>query len=102
MIRSSATPERRVAVVGGRGEAPQLKRLGDTVVLYGSAGDAGEGEARRLESAIRSGSFSHVFVLARWGAHSVTARLRRVCRQTGTHMVVWPSGLSSLAAALSP
>jgi hypothetical protein len=90
----------RVAVVGGRGHAGPLERFGDGVVMFGSRESAGAGPVRRLEAALRSGSYGTVIVLARWIAHSTADRVRHVCRTTGTRLVVWPGGLSSLALAL--
>jgi dTMP kinase len=92
----------RIAVLGGRGDGGPLGRLGETVVMFGSPGDAGTGPVRRLEAALQAGSFVVVVVLARWGAHSATRRVRKVCRATGTRFVVWPGGLSSLAIELAP
>ena len=91
---------RRVAVVGGRGDLGPLTRLGEGVVIFGSVGDCGSGDVRRLVGAIRAGSFDIVFVLARWGSHSATSRIRNTCRNLKVRFVIWPSGLSSLAQEL--
>lgn len=91
----------RIAIVGGRGASTTLDRFGDRVVLYGSRGDAGTGPARRLEAALRTGTYKLVVVLARWIGHSTFEQVRRACRASGTRLIVWPNGLSSLAQHLA-
>jgi hypothetical protein len=82
MDRSRSTPSRNVAVVGGRGGA-DTERAGTRVRHYGSPKDVGHGELVRLEHALRSGGIDQVVLRTRWNAHTVTARIRRLCRVLG-------------------
>jgi hypothetical protein len=91
----------RIAIVGGRGSTEGIGPFGDRVVAYGSVDDAGAGSIRRLEAALRGGRYATVVVLARWSGHSAFTRIRRACRNTGTRLVVWPNGISSLARELA-
>lgn len=91
----------RIAVVGGRGELGPLARLETRVETFGSPSEVGGGAVRRLEAALRAGTYEVVIVLARWGGHSTTTRLKTVCKSTRTRFLVWPGGLSSLAEALA-
>lgn len=71
----------RVAVLGGDGRRHTSIPTEAEVHIYAAAGYGGNGEARRLESAIRAGSIEHVFILTRWNSHEVTKRIRRLCKQ---------------------
>lgn len=55
-----------------------------------SGGFGGNGEARRLEHALRSGRIQKLFILARWNGHSATVRMRKVARAQGVEVVVVP------------
>ena len=82
MERSRSTPRRTIAVVGGRG-GPDTEREGARVRYYGTPKDVGHGELVRLEQALRSGGIDRVVLRTRWNAHTVTARIRRLCRGLG-------------------
>lgn len=78
-----AHPERaqRVAVLGGDGRQPEQWAQHGEVVCFQSPHDGGNGEQRRLMSALRSGSFTLVIILTRWNSHAVTRMVRQLCRQ---------------------
>ena len=70
----------RVAVVGGDGRfRPEIPGATE-IRLFKSPGDGGNGEFRRLEAALKAGGLEQVLILTRWNSHSVTRRLRRICR----------------------
>ena len=70
----------RVAVFGGDGRhSPRLEERGD-VRYFPSPGDGGNGGARRLEQALRTGGVDLVLILIRWNGHEATNRIRRLCR----------------------
>lgn len=71
----------RIAVLGGDGRSHTGVPTEAEVRIFAAAGDGGNGEARRLESAIRAGSIDQVFILTRWNSHEVTKRIRRICKQ---------------------
>lgn len=50
----------------------------------------GNGELRRLLSALRAGAIDLVVILARWNGHSATARVRRLCRSRGVPVTLVP------------
>lgn len=80
----------RTAVVGGDGRRPeQWEGLGD-VVIFRAPRDGGNGELRRLEAAIKSGSIGRVIILARFNGHSATRKIRRTCSVHGVPVVVVP------------
>ena len=64
------------ATVGLRGEASEVR-------YFGSAHDVGRGELVRLEQALRAGGIDRVVIRTRWNSHTVTVRIRRVCRTLG-------------------
>ena len=80
---ASAPPEHglRVAVLGGDGRQPEQWAQYGEVVCFQSPHDGGNGEPRRLMSALRSGSFTLVIILTRWNSHAVTRMVRQLCRQ---------------------
>ncbi len=86
-------PARRVAILGG--DARQERRgtdfgeLGEAVYFQGRR-FGGNGELRRLEQAIRAGSFALVVILARWNAHAVTRKVLRLCRSRGVTVMIVP------------
>ena len=74
-------PLRRVAVYGGdlRRLARALAGLAD-VALFGSTGQTGQGELRRLLAALRAGAVREVCVIVRWAGHGEVDAIRRLCR----------------------
>lgn len=80
----------RVAIFGG--DARQAERwldLGEPV-FFRARRYGGNGELRRLESALRAGALDRVVILARWNAHSATVRVRRLCKGRGVPVTVIP------------
>lgn len=53
------------------------------VVQFRAAQDGGNGELRRVMSALRSGRYDRVIILARWNGHGATVAIRRLCRKHG-------------------
>jgi siroheme synthase (precorrin-2 oxidase/ferrochelatase) len=82
-LTASVHPERarRVAVLGGDGRQPEQWAQHGEVVCFQSPHDGGNGEQRRLMSALRSNSFTLVIILTRWNSHAVTRMVRQLCRQ---------------------
>ena len=58
----------RVAVIGGDGRLRPGLVEAPEVVVFKSPRDGGNGDARRLEAALRAGSFGTLIVLTRWTA----------------------------------
>lgn len=81
---------RRVAVLGG--DARQEGRWSDLgiPVYFQARRFGGNGELRRLESALRAGAIDHVVILARWNGHSATTKVRRLCRSRGVPVTLVP------------
>jgi hypothetical protein len=78
----------RVAILGGDGRnAERWAGLGEYEV-YLSRDAGGNGEFRRLEAAVRSGTIRRVVVLARFNGHSGLARLRLICKERGVSFEV--------------
>ena len=50
----------------------------------------GNGELRRLERALKTGTYDHVFILARWNSHSTTRRVLNLCRRRHIPVTVIP------------
>ena len=71
----------RLAVLGGDGRQLERWALLGEVICFQSPHDGGNGEQRRLLSALRAGSFDRVIILTRWNSHAVTQKVRRLCRQ---------------------
>lgn len=82
------SPAQRVAVLGGDGRMRPEGRWGAEVVHFKSPRDGGNGEARRLEAALRAGAFDLLVVLTRWNSHSVTRKLRSLCRRLGIRVAI--------------
>jgi hypothetical protein len=80
----------RVAVLGG--DARQQGRWSElgTPTYFQARRFGGNGELRRLESALRAGTFDHVVILARWNGHSATTKVRRLCRSRGVPVTLIP------------
>ena len=80
----------RVAVLGG--DARQQRRWSElgTPVFFQGQRFGGNGQLRRLESALRSGTIDQVVILARWNGHSATAKVRRLCRSRGVPVTLVP------------
>lgn len=92
----------RLAVIGGLGRAPSTHWPARVDVrTFGSPGDQGTGELRRLECAVKQHSVDAVFVLTRWNSHVTTAQMRRVCRRHGVRLVFWRRSVDELARALA-
>lgn len=75
------TPRTRIAVLGGDGRSHSGIPTDAKVRHFAAAGDGGNGEARRLATALRAGTIDHVYILTRWNSHEVTGRIRRICKQ---------------------
>ncbi len=73
---------RRVAVYGGDERQVERFDLPD-VVFFKSSRFGGNGELRRFENAIRSGTICEVIILRKWNGHAGTSKVRRLCRQLG-------------------
>lgn len=78
----------RVAVIGGDGRLRPGLVEAPEVVVFKSPRDGGNGDARRLEAALRAGSFGTLIVLIRWNSHSTTRKLRLLCKKLGVEIVV--------------
>ena len=77
---NTPTP-RRVALMGGDGRnAGRLAGLGE-ITVFQSPQDGGNGELRRLLSALRGGVIDLVVILTRWNSHSATKQVRKLCKQ---------------------
>jgi hypothetical protein len=78
----SRTP--RVAVFGGDLQklARDLAGLAD-VELFGSTGQTGQGELRRVRAALRGGGVVEVCLVIRWAGHGEIDAIRRLCRALG-------------------
>lgn len=72
----------RIAVFGVDGR--RARRLaGENMVFCRSSRFGGNGELRRFENEIRSGSIGEVIILARWNGHACTDRVRGLCHLLG-------------------
>lgn len=84
---------RRVAILGGdarqEGRWSDLGEFGEAVYFQGRR-FGGNGELRRLEQAIRAGSFALVVILARWNGHATTSKVLRLCRRRGVTVMIVP------------
>lgn len=80
----------RIAILGGDARQSERWRGEGIAVFFQAPRFGGNGEARRLEAAIRSGSIDRVVILARWNGHSSTQAVRRLCRRLGIPVVVVP------------
>jgi hypothetical protein len=78
----------RTAVVGGDGRNPERWRELGEVEVYRSPRDGGNGELRRLEHALRSGSFQRVVILASFNGHAATVRVRHICAAKGVEVLI--------------
>lgn len=79
-----------IAVLGGDGRPHSRIPSGASARYFAAAGDGGNGEARRLAAALRSGTIDHVYILTRWNSHKVTGRIRRICKQLGIPVTLVP------------
>jgi hypothetical protein len=82
------TAARRVAILGGDGRQSDRWAAWGETVHFQARGDGGNGELRRLLSALRSGRIGLVVILARWNGHSATAAVRKVCKKRGIRVEV--------------
>lgn len=78
-----SAPPLRVAIVGGDGRQSDRWAAWGETVHYQAPGDGGNGELRRLLSALRSGRIGLVVILARWNGHSATTAVRKLCKKHG-------------------
>ena len=86
----AALPAGRVAVLGGDGrQEGRWAQLGEVDHFRGRR-FGGNGELRRLERAIRAGSFALVVILARWNGHSATEKVMKLCRSRGVRVMIVP------------
>lgn len=53
------------------------------VRFYGSPRDAGSGQLKSLEQALKAGSIDEVYMLTRWNGHGTTKHVRRLCKERG-------------------
>lgn len=84
------TTARRVAILGGDSrQEGRWSELGEAVYFQGRR-FGGNGELRRLERALRAGSFALVVILARWNGHAVTSKVLRLCRSRGVTVMIVP------------
>lgn len=74
----------RVAVFGGdlHRLARGLSGLAD-LELFGSTGQTGQGELRRVLAALRAGTIREVCLVVRWAGHGEIDAIRRLCRTLG-------------------
>jgi hypothetical protein len=86
----AARPLCRVAILGG--DARQKSRWAPygAPIFFKARRYGGNGELRRLHSALRAGSIDLVIILARWNGHSVTRKVRHLCRRLGVDVFVVP------------
>ena len=83
-------PARRVAILGGDArQEGRWSELGEAVYFQGRR-FGGNGELRRLEQAIRAGSFALVVILARWNGHCATEKVMKLCRRRDVRVVIVP------------
>ncbi len=88
--RPRAKHPARVAVVGGDGRPSSWRDLGRAVRVFTARRYGGNGELRRLERALKTGTYDHVFILARWNSHSTTRRVLALCRRRSIPVTVIP------------
>ena len=74
----------RVLVFGGdnRKLARDLAGL-DHLELFGSTGQTGQGELRRVSAALRAGAVQQVCLVIRWAGHGEIDKIRKLCRALG-------------------
>lgn len=89
MVKSkSSSSTVKIAVLGGDGRFRLPEFLDGAYTLFKSTRYGGNGEARRLEAGLRSGSFDKVILMVRWNSHSVTRHIKRLCKQLGVPVEV--------------
>ncbi len=79
-----------VAVFGGDGRLRSGLIAAPKVTLFKSPHYGGNGDLRRLQAALRAGSYKTLVLLARWNSHSATRKLRVLCRRLGVRVVIMP------------
>jgi hypothetical protein len=79
---------RRVAVLGGDGRHAERWSSDGEVVHFQAPGDGGNGDLRRLQSALRAGSIGLVVIVARWNSHSATTAVRTLCKKHGIRVQI--------------
>ncbi len=80
----------RVAVLGGDGRRSQDWAPGTDVRIFQGRRYGGNGELKRLERSMRSGSVDRLVILARWNGHSATTFAARLARRLGIPVEVVP------------
>lgn len=80
----------RLAVLGGDGRIAGRLPAGNRFRVFRGRRYGGNGELRRLEAALRSGSIDRLIILARWNGHSSTTRALRLCRRYGVSWQLIP------------
>ena len=74
----------RIAVFGGdiRKLTRDLAGL-QNLELFGSTGQTGQGELRRMLASLRAGALQHVCLVIRWAGHREVRVFCRVCSTLG-------------------
>lgn len=74
----------RIAVFGGniRKLTRDLAGL-PNLELFGSTGQTGQGELRRMLASLRAGALQQVCLVIRWAGHGEIDAIRRLCRALG-------------------
>ncbi len=80
----------RVAVLGGDGRRADIWAPGTDVRSFQSRRHGGNGELKRLERSMRSGSVDRLVILARWNGHSATTFAARLARRLGVAVEIIP------------
>lgn len=82
MAATTRKQKTRVAILGGKGMNPSYYGFGKNhkVRIYRSPKDGSELDAIRLAQSIKRGTIDLVVILTRFNAHTVTQRIRRICR----------------------
>ncbi len=80
----------RVAILGGDGRIRTARWPRSRVRIFRGRRYGGNGELRRLERALKSGTVDLLVILARWNSHSATSRALRLCRRLGVRVQVVP------------
>jgi hypothetical protein len=73
----------RVAVLGGDGRFSPARLPECDLRLFKARRYGGNGELRRLEATLRSGTIDKLVILSKWNAHCVTDPIRKLCRRRG-------------------
>lgn len=85
-----AARRQQVAVLGGDGRARSEFPTDCDIRHFLSKRDGGNGEMKRLENTLRSGTIDRLVILTRWNGHGATCKARRLCRALGVPVTVVP------------